>query len=251
MESIKSELEKACKQLKISSDVADAAMTIEAGTHQEFLLHLLDSMTSSRNENRKSRYINRARFPYKNDICNYDDKTIEFMDGTTMESFRALDFLTKKQNVVIIGNPGTGKTRLTIGIGLTACKAGYKTAFFWVPDLLKILENRSDYTKYGQTMKRMNEASFILLDEFGTTSMTKEQSENLFNFITDASRDKSLLINTIRPFPEWEKLIPDPILAAAFVSRCIDNCILIQFTGNDLRAEELMKKVKNKTKGRK
>lgn len=244
MESIKSELEQACKKLKISSDIAEAAMTIEASTHQEFLLHLLSRMTSSRNENRKSRYISRAHFPYKVDICDYNEKEIIFMDETTMDSFRSLEFLEKKRNVVIIGLSGSGKTALSTGIGLAACKAGYKTAFFWAPDLLKILGNPAEYIKYGQVMKRLEEAHFIILDHFGYTSMTKQQAESLYNFVTDASRDKSLMINTIRSLSDWEKMMPDPVLAAAFVSRCIDDCILVHCTGKDRRAEELKKKVK-------
>ena len=248
MELIKSELEQACKKLKISSDLAETAMTIEAGTHQEFLLNLLGSMAASRNENRKTRYINRAHFPYKIDICDYNEKETEFMDDTTMESLRALEFLTGRQNLVIIGNAGTGKTKLSVGLGLTACKAGYKTAFFCVPELLKILGNREDYAKYGKAMRRMEEAHFIILDEFGYTSMTKQQSEDLFNFIAAASREKSVLINTIRELTEWEKLMPDPVLAAAFVSRCIDNCVLIHLTGKDMRALELLNKKKKKTR---
>ena len=155
------------------------------------------------------------------------------MDETVMESLLTLEFLSDKQNVVIMGSAAVGKTILSKRLELSARKAGYKTAFFRIPELLKTLGNQEDY---GMTMKCMEEAHFVILDDFGYTPMTEQQSEDLFDFIAAASQNKSLLINTIRPLSEWKKLMPDPAVAAAFVSRCIDNCVLIHLTAEDMMA---------------
>lgn len=157
------------------------------------------------------------------------------MEEKTIENLLTLEFITKKQNVVITGSAAAGKTRLSEALESLARKAGFKTSFFWVPDLLKTLGNRKDYAQYGKAMKHMEKAHFVILDEFGYIPMTKQQSEDLYNFMAEALQDKSVLINTISKLSEWEKMIPDTVLAAAFVSRCTHNCIYVHLTGREKR----------------
>ena len=148
------------------------------------------------------------------------------MEGKEIESLLELGFISKKQNAVITGSTASGKTRLSKILKSLARDAGYKTVFFRIPDLF--LGNRKDYV-----MRLMEEAHFVILDEFGYMPMTKQQSEDLFEFITEASQDKSVLINTIREFSDWEKLMPDPILGKTFIRICTENCVHIHLTGQE------------------
>lgn len=125
MDDMKEALAACCKRLRLSASLAGRAMKLEGETHQEFLLNLLNSEIANRDAARISRNLNAAGFPCRYRREQYRTDEIDFPDGVSFESLLSLDFYHGGKNVIMYGGTGTGKTMLSILIGMEACKESF------------------------------------------------------------------------------------------------------------------------------
>ena len=122
MDDMKEALAECCKKLRLSASLASRAMTQEGENNQEFLLNLLTSEIANREAARITRNMNMAGFPCRYRAEQYRTDEIDFPDGVSFESLLALDFYKGGKNVIMYGGTGTGKTMLSILIGMAACR---------------------------------------------------------------------------------------------------------------------------------
>jgi len=210
----------------------------ESTAHDKFLLDVLRIEAENRiNERIKSR-IRSAGFHrkmYIEDLVREDlpDDARKHLPGLI-----GLEFIQNERNVILSGNPGTGKTHIAIGLGIKACMAGYKVLFVTVPRLItQLRESRSERT-LRVIESRFEKYDLVICDEFGYISFDKQGAELLFNHLSLRTGKKATIITTNLSFDRWTDLFGDPVLTAALVDRIAHRAILVNMNGSSYRVKE-------------
>lgn len=216
-----------------------ASDSLAAGSsYQEYLLQLLEMEYSSRLKSRKASRIRQADFPYKKHLEDLQRKELPEDARHKLPELETLDFIKKGSNIVLAGNPGTGKTHIAIGIGIKACMSDFKVLFTTVPRLLtQIKECRSEKTLRALE-NRFQKYDLVVCDEFGYISFDKEGSELLFSHLSLRAGMKSTIITTNLPFNKWDEIFGDKVLTAALVDRLTHKAHIINMNGKSYRTKE-------------
>ena len=239
MDEVKEALAECCKKLRLSASLASRAMTLEGENHQQFLLNLLSSEIANREAARVTRNMNYAGFPCRYRPEQYRTDEIEFPDGVSFESLLELDFYRGGKNVIMYGGTGTGKTMLSILIGMAACKANIPVRFYRTAALVNLLaEHKSAGTLSQFKQKKLNPAKILILDEFGYVPYDRAGSELLFDYLSEIHEQKSVVLNTNLEFSQWVNVLYDKRMTTALIGRLIQHVELILFPGENNRLRE-------------
>lgn len=161
----------------------------------------------------------KPKFPYKKYIEDLSLKDLPQDARDKVKVFSSLGFIETGQNIILAGNPGTGKTHMAIGLGIKACNKGYKVLFTTIPLLVNELkECRSDRTLRAFE-NRFEKYDLIIADELGYISFDKEASELLFTYLSLRAGRKSTIITTNLSFERWDEIFKDPVMTAAMIDR--------------------------------
>jgi len=220
------------------------ALKVKA-SYEEYLLALLEDEFETRVKNRKSGRIRQADFPYKKYLQDLQREELPKNAQDKIDILESLEFIKNGQNVILAGNPGTGKTHLSIGLGIKACMEDYKVFFTTVPRLItQIRECRSQKTL--RTLEgRFEKFDLVICDEFGYISFDKEGAEMLFSHLSLRAGRKSTIITTNLSFDRWSEIFGDPVLTAAMVDRLTHKAHVINMNGTSYRAKETKKWLNN------
>jgi len=213
--------------------------------YASFLTLLLNAEQEQRIKNCRLSRIRQAKFPYKKYLEDLDIDHLPENARNKLAALKSLQFIENKQNVILAGNPGTGKTHLAIGLGVKACLDGYKVLFANVASLItQLKESRSE-----KVLRRMEnnfeKYDLVICDEFGYISFDKEGAELLFSLLSLRSERRSTIITTNLVFDRWQELFGDPVLTAALVDRLTHKAWIVNMNGQSYRASETEKWMKN------
>ena len=213
--------------------------------YEIFLLRLMEREYDTRLENRKKAQIRLAGFSaklYLHDLKR-DLLPVDAVGKLTM--LERLDFVASGQNIILAGNPGTGKTHIAIGLGLKACLQGYRVYFTTVHGLLTQLRESHAQRTLRQMELRFEKYDLVICDEFGYISFDKEGAELLFNHLSLRAGRKSTIVTTNLGFDRWNEIFGDQVLTAALVDRLTHKAHLVNMNGESYRlreTKEMMKK---------
>ena len=207
---------------------------IKAETNEEFLLHLLKELHEDRDEKRRIRNLNNAGFLVVKSLEDYDYSQIRFPDRLLLKDLETLSFLDKKENLILYGSVGTGKTHLSVALGVNAINQGKKAVFYRVHDLVNQLES-NDFKTVSKVQKKINSADLLILDEWGYLPLHQEGARLLFDIISTCYETKSIIITTNIEFGRWKGFLFDEKLTAAIVDRLVHHSHMLVFTGNSYR----------------
>ena len=239
MDEIKEKLADCCKKLRLSASLADRAMSQEGITNQEYLLNLLLDEIANRDAARITRNLNSAGFPCRYTPEQYRTGEIDFPDGVSFESLLGLDFYHSGKNVIMYGGTGTGKTMLSILIGMEACRQDVPVKFFRTAALVNLLaEHKQAGTLSKFRKKKLNPAKIIILDEFGYVPYDRTGSELLFDYLSEIHEQKSVILNTNLEFSQWVNILYDKRMTTALIGRLTHHVELILFPGENNRLKE-------------
>ena len=215
------------------------AEAVAAGwSHQKFLARVLGHEVDQRYENRKYIRIKRANFPQMKYIQELVREDLPADGRNLLPEFETLNFIREGRNIVMYGNPGTGKTHIAIGLGIKACLEGYTVYFTTVPHMLtQIREAKTDKTLQSLEA-RFRKYDMVICDEMGYVSFDKESAELLFNMISTRTGDRASIITTNLPFTRWEEIIKDKVLCSALVDRLCHKAFMVNMTGPSYRVKE-------------
>ena len=210
----------------------------ESLSFEQYLHGLLQQEYEARAENRKKSRIRQACFPqlkYLQDLSREDLPREAF---ERLPQLERLDFIRNGRNLILAGNPGTGKTHLALGLGIKACTEGFRVLFTTVPRMLtQIRESRSEKI-LSKLEHRFEKFDLVICDEFGYISYDKEGAELLFNHLSLRAGLKSTIITTNLSFDRWPEIFGDPTLTAAMVDRLTHRAFLINMNGKSYRVKE-------------
>lgn len=158
MADIEKSIADCCRQLRLSSNFSSQAMTLKGGTSQEYLLNLLTNEIEYRLIKRKNKYLNTAGFPRRYAVDEFRTDEIDFPDGVKLGSLLNLDFYHKGKNIIMYGGTGTGKTMLSILIGMAACNQEIPVRFYRTAGLINLFSESQSKGNLTALKKKLNSA---------------------------------------------------------------------------------------------
>ena len=217
----------------------------DGADYETFLLRLMEREYDTRLENRKKSQIRQAGFPAKLHLQDLKRDLLPVDASEKLTMLERLDFVASGRNIILAGNPGTGKTHIATGLGLKACLQGYKVYFTTVHGLLTQLRESHAQRTLRQMELRFEKYDLVICDEFGYISFDKQGAELLFNHLSLRAGRKSTIITTNLNFDRWEEIFGDAVLTAALVDRLTQKPHLVNMNGEPYRlreTKEMMKK---------
>ncbi len=233
-----SEVATCCKELRLSHNIVDMAEKIEAETHIDFLVQLLRSELKHRENNRIDKLLKKAGFYSLKDFDGFKFDEVTLPSSITPEYLKDCEFLETKSNIVMYGNVGTGKTYLSIALGMEACKKGIETRFFRTAALVNRLSEEKKKGTLSKFMKQILKSELLILDEWGYVPLDRLGAQLLFEIISECYERKSLIINTNIEFSRWVTVFYDEQMTSAIVDRVLHHCHLLLFPGQSNRIKE-------------
>lgn len=232
------EIANCCKELRLSTNLVDNAMTTTGENHQDYLYHLLRDEVEYRSRQRIRKLINTAGFPRPYAFSQFKPDEVEFPAGCSFEALKALRFKDEGNNLIMYGSTGTGKTMLSTCIGITCCERGIATAFHRTASLVNQLSEQKAAGTLTKFLKKLNKAEVIILDEFGYVPYDRVGAQLLFDYLSEIHEKKLVILNTNLEFSRWVNVLYDEQMTAALIGRLTHHCHLILFPGGNNRLRE-------------
>ena len=214
--------------------LADDAQRQHA-TYLGFLAEALSVEVDHRSERRRQRRVLEAKFPRIKRLADFDTTMNTTVNPATIATLATLatgNYLTAGEPVVLLGDSGTGKTHLLIGLGIAACEQGKRVRYITAAQLVNELVEAADARKLSRLVTRYGRLDLLCLDELGYVELDTRGAELLFQILTEREEKASIATASNLPFSEWGKIITDPRLVAAVVDRVTFNAHIIE-TGTD------------------
>lgn len=229
------------KQLKVPTFASYNTTLRQAGqdaTFNQLLLSLMKREYDQRQDNNNRRRLKQACFPFTKtldelDLSRYDGK----VSNIVINELGSCRFIEDKKNLIMIGNPGRGKTHIAIGIGLEAIAQGKSVLFKNAATLSTELSEARDNYQLGKLEKKIRNVDLLILDEMGYVSFDRYQSELLFKVVADRSERGSIIVTTNLPFSEWTSLFANAAMVAALVDRLTFKSYILDMNGESYRLE--------------
>ena len=236
------ELSAYCKQLKLSQRIVEHCKTRDS-RDLEFLLELFASEISARKSKRISMRLNLAGFPMLKTFDTYDFSGVTFPPSLRKEELLELNFVEEKQNLILYGPVGTGKTHMAVALGVMACQMDMNVRFYTVAGLVTKLGEHYRNGKLERLSKELSKLDLLILDEWGYVPVDRQGSQLLFRIIGDSYERNSLVVTTNLEFSKWGSIFTDEQMAAAMIDRLVHHGHLLAFEGQSYRlTHALMRK---------
>ena len=230
-----------CKELKLAyvSELLDQQQD-EVLTKK--VTQLLSSEIELRQHSKLATLVKRASFPITKTFENYIFDDIIFQGRYDKDTIKDLEWIDRKENIILMGNVGTGKTHMSIALGIKACNKGKKVKFYKASNLIEELEQKHQEGRSAYFRRSLTKYDVLIIDEIGYIPFSQTGSELLFNVIAECYEKQSVVITTNLQFKEWENIFGSNKLTAAMIDRLVHHADIITFTGTSFRAREAAKK---------
>jgi DNA replication protein DnaC len=184
-----------------------------------FLENLLECEWLLRLEKGQYKRIKDARFPLKKYLADFKRDKYDDVFSPKFDELETLAFIQNKENIILLGTSGAGKTHYAIALGIAACMNGQSVLFSHVPNLIIELKETMINNQLSSYRKRFERFDLVILDELGYVSMDKAGCEMLFNLISSRNDNGSIIVTSNLTFDRWVEVFIDPTLTSALVDR--------------------------------
>jgi DNA replication protein DnaC len=234
------------KELKLSSMVKEypaiSRHASEAGmSYENFLLSLTEIELQVRSKNRLKRYLREARFPLFKTLEDFDFESTPRLNKRLIVELSEGNYINDKRNVIFVGKSGTGKTHLSIGLGIEACRQGTRTRFITGSALANELIEAREEKKLSKAVQRYAKYGILVLDELGYVPFSKESSELLFQVLAERHERGSVIISTNLGFSDWTQIFGEATITAALLDRLTHRAYIIECDWDSYRFKDSMK----------
>ena len=230
-------IEAACRILRLPTirgrhaEIAAAATRQQAG-YKSFLVELLSTECDDRETRRKARLVRDAAFPRTKRLEDFDYQANPNVPAALIHTLARCAWVATGQPLCLIGDSGTGKSHLLIGLGTAAAETGHRVRYTTAAALVNELVEAADDKTLSRTIARYGRVDLLCLDELGYLELDRRGAELLFQVFTEREERASIAIASNAAFSEWTRTFTDPRLCAAIVDRLTFDAHIIQ-TGTD------------------
>ena len=243
-------LEHHLKALKLPTVLRDYA-SLAAGCSQDrssypqYLLRLVERELIDRERRATERRIKEATFPVLKTIESFDFKVQPAINEPLVRELLRSEYLTKHENVLLVGNAGTGKTHLATAVGFAACSQGKRVRCYTTTGLVtQLLEAREDRS-VQRVLKQLERQDLIVLDELGYVPFSKAGAELLFDVVSRAYERTRLIVTTNLPFEQWPEVLGSERLTGALLDRLTHRVHILEANGTSDRLQDAKKRLKS------
>ncbi len=236
-----------CKALKLPTVARTyKAMARDAETqgtgHVEFLAALLEQEVLQRDENGIHSRIRAARFPYPKTLDSFDFSAVPELNKHKVLALSKGEFIQHRENLLLIGNPGTGKTHLAIALGMAACRVGYRVRFYTAAALVNELLAAQREHQLHKLEKQWLQPHLVVVDELGYIPFSQTGSQLLFTFLSARYERGSVAITSNLEFTRWTEIFGDDKLTAALLDRLTHRSHILTMNGESYRFRESLRR---------
>ena len=228
------------RQLRLGNQIVKLYKELEFTTPAEFTSGLLEGLVASRKRERANRYRHQAGFERIKLLENYDFENLYLPKGYSLEWLKSCQFIKEKQNLILLGNPGTGKTHLATALGVKACEMGLKPCYRRTSKFIEELTRYHENNRMAEFWRRFDGKDLLILDEWGYVPVHLNGTRLLFDVIADCYEKRSVILTTNLPVQEWNKTFNDERLILAMIDRLAHHGLIIKHTGESYRLKHAL-----------
>ena len=217
--------------------------------HLAFLLQLVELEMIERERRAAERRLKSAKFPYHKTLDEFDFSAASSINKPLLLELMRGDYLDRRENILLVGGSGTGKTHLATSLGIAACNQGRRVRFFRVTELITLLMEAREERQLLRLRAQFGKQDLLILDELGYVPASKAGSELLFDIISTAYERQSLVVTTNLPFENWTEVLLSERLTGATLDRLTHRCQIIETGGESYRLQDA--KRRNRTSKKK
>jgi DNA replication protein DnaC len=217
-----------------------------------FLLRLVEREALDREKRSAERRVKNARFPLIKTLDTFDFTAQPSIEAKRVRELMVGEYMDRHENVLLVGNSGTGKTHLASALGFAACMQGRKVRFFTVKALVNHLMEMTEQRQLERTLRQLERQDVLILDELGYVPFSKTGAELLFEVISRAYERLSLIVTSNLPFESWTEIFGSERLTGALLDRLTHRVHILEANGPSYRLRESKRRLqKAQTKNNK
>jgi DNA replication protein DnaC len=205
-----------------------------------YLLALAEQEVNQREQNRLQKRLKAARFPVAKELADFDFSALPDLNKAQVLDLARGDFIRQRQSIILIGNPGLGKTHLAIGLAQAACRQGHKVRFWTAAGLVNELLLAQDEHRLHRMIASALKLNLVVLDELGFIPFTATGAQALFTFCSELYERLPLIITTNLKFADWVQIFGDERLTAALLDRLTHHAHILELVGESYRFRQRM-----------
>lgn len=236
-----SRLQELCKELRLGN-LEKLACEIEYKDSKQYLTDILELVVRNRRNKRIECLIKRAGFPNTKTLDGYSFTPITFPRSMSKEDLLSLEFLETRNNILMLGAVGTGKTHLAIALGVKACLMGKQVKFYRTVELTQKLLEKQQEGKAGRFIQDIGKADLLILDEVGYVPFSKSAAQMLFSVISNSYEQQSIIMTSNLELGQWNQIFGDDRMTAALIDRLVHYAHILAFSGTSFRFKKAMER---------
>lgn len=241
------ELESMLKYLGLKSFISsyqETAQTCDkaSATHVQYLYELCSLEMQRRDQDKLNRLLKAAKLPRNKTLVDFDITRIAGLSPTLVERLATGECLDRAENILIFGNPGTGKTHLSIALARQWCLHGRRVLFVSASKLTEELRQAQLNHQLHQMIKKLDRFECLLIDDISYIGLKREETDCLFQLLSDRYEHRSTLITSNLTFGQWKNIFKDEMTTTAVVDRLVHHCEILQLNASSYRMDIAAKK---------
>jgi DNA replication protein DnaC len=206
--------------------------------YPRYLLALAEQEVNQREQHRIQRRVKAARLPVLKELADFDFSALPTLNKAQVLDLARGEYIRKREPIVLIGNPGLGKTHLAISLALSACHQGCKVRFWTAAGLVNELLQAQDEHRLNRVIASALKLDLIVIDELGFIPFSAGGAHALFTFCSEVYERLAMILTTNLKFADWIQVLNDERLTAALLDRITHHAHILELVGESFRFRE-------------